>query len=160
MTEQRIFHLEPFDRFTRRVVELNALYAPDEPVHAALTGEGDASRADSKDVRRARRILAGLHKGFPGNASMAEQGAFLLRGLTGAAIFEEANFRTAWDLVGEVFAHNGHDVVADLHETQDLGAAVWERVQATHPEGLEAEDLDGHDEAFEYAATWLRQRLA
>ena len=162
MTNASIFHLEPFDRFTHRVVQLNALYNPEDPLHAALTGNGtgDNGAVPADAVAAARKRLAALHREFPAGAPVADQAAYLIRGFVGLAVFDEANHRTGWDYTAELLRHQHHEVVAPDAEARSLGAETWQRLQASHPDGLRRRDLSQRDDTFEMLRHWFHRRIS
>jgi hypothetical protein len=160
-----IFRIEPLDRFLHRVVELNRLHNHDDPLHDAIVGtpraNGDVRRATRAPAgAAARKALAGIHREFPFGAPVHEQAAYLLRAFCGLAVFSEGNFRTGWDYAGELLAHHGHSVEATLRESQDLGAALWDRLSATYPNGMGRTALLDRDDTLDWLGEWLHDRIA
>ena len=168
---QTIFHLEPFQQFLHRAVELNRLHAPDDEVHAVILAQhaaktqgavlGDLHPATlDGQAQEARRTLVALHRDFPGGAPVWEQAALLLRGFAGLRPFPAANFETGWDMVAETLGHHGHDLVATRADAGELGNDLWTRLGDAYPHGFGRTDLLRRDETFEWLADWCRHRMA
>lgn len=159
-----IFRIEPLDRFMHRVVELNRLHNPDDPLHDAMLTprvNGDARRtAAPTPAGAARKALASIHREFPFGAPVHEQAAYLLRAFAGLAVFGAGNFRTGWDYAGELLAHHGHSIEATVDDAQDLGAGLWDRLAATYPDGMPRTRLLDRDESLEWLSDWLQHRIA
>lgn len=160
MTQQSVFHLEPFARFLHRVVELNRLHSPDDPLHDALELDHDAWHAfvesagpDVDAAVAARKELAAIHERFPSGSPAHLQAAYLVRAFSVARPFAEANHRTGWDYVSELLEHNGFELMAGVDEGRALGNEVWERIDPA------VADV-GDDEVLAYLSEWFRPRIA
>lgn len=161
MTQQSVFHLEPFARFLHRVVELNRLHSPEGPLHEALSLEHDAwhefvdqAGPDADDAIKARKELAEIHEQFPAGAPVHQQAAYLVRAFNAARPFTEANHRTGWDYTAELLEHNGFSMLATVGESRELGSQLWERLEGdTH-------DVAAKDAVYEFLEEWFKPRLA
>lgn len=161
MTQQSVFHLEPFARFLRRVVELNRLHSPDDRLHDALSLDHDRWHAfvqeagpDADAAIAARKELALIHEHFPTGAPAHRQAAYLVRAFSVARPFAEANHRTGWDYVSELLEHNGFTLMAGADDGRSLGNEVWERIDGT------AADVEDDDEVLDYLSDWFKPRIA
>ncbi len=172
MTTRSIFHLEKYPFFLNRVLELNRLYNPEDPLHAPLELTGDAwhefatkadgAAPDSPEGRAvvARKCLYSLHANFPNGSPVHEQMAYLVRGFTGMRLFNEANFRTGWDYAMETAMHNRFELMANDEDRMELANEVFDRCTQTYGDFLEKRLLLERDDVFNYAAEWFHHRMA
>lgn len=161
MTQQSVFHLEPFARFLHRVVELNRLHSPDDPLHDALELDHDAWHAfveeagpDADAAVAARKDLAEIHEHFPGGVPVHRQAAYLVRAFSVARPFAEANHRTGWDYMSELLEHNGFTLMADVDEGRGLGNELWDRLDGVRTH------VGDDDEVLAYLHDWFKPRVA
>ncbi len=166
MTQQSVFHLEPFARFVHRVVDLNRLHSPEDPLHDALALDGsawhefvEAAGPDVDAAVAARKDLALIHEGFPNGEPVHEQAAYLVRAFSAARPFAEANHRTGWDYVSELLEHNGFALLASVDEGRGLGNDVWDQLREVYPNGAQplVHESDG---VSEYLLEWFQPRIA
>lgn len=158
---ESIFHLEPFPQFLRRVIDLNRLYNPEDPLHEALLrlSTGDTA-AGGDEASLARKKLATIHKEFPHGAPLHEQAAYVVRAFNGLRPFAEANHRTGWDYLSELMIHSGYEVFPSEEEGRALGNEVWGRVGEAYPDGFGRNRVLDRDAVFQYLADWFRPRIA
>ncbi len=166
MTQQSVFHLEPFARFLHRVVELNRLHSPEDPLHDALGLDNsawhdfvEAAGPDVDAAVAARRELAAIHEHFPEGAPAHEQAAYLVRAFGAARPFAEANHRTGWDYTSELLEHNGFELMASVDEGRSLGNEVWAQLRAAYQDGVRP-DLGSGDDVSSYLSAWFKPRVA
>lgn len=165
-----IQHLEPLTRFRRRVSDLNRVYNPDDSVHGVVTMPGpkwqaylQSADADPTLVTEglvARKQLAVIHQSFPAGAAMHEQAAYLVRAFNGLRPFAEANHRTGWDYTAEIVRHAGHDLVATMPESRNLGNELWRVMESAYPDGFIARWILDEDEVWDYLSDYFHRRIA
>lgn len=154
MAPTSIFHLEPFPEFLRRIVELNRLHDPDSPLQDAIFHDSDG------DGAAARKRLATLHRDFPYGAPLHEQAAYLVRGFAGLAPFDAANHRTGWDYTMELLLHHHKEPLPDEDEGVALAADLWDRLEATYPDGMTRKQVLDRDDTWRWLADWFHHRMA
>lgn len=155
-----VFHLEKFPHFLARVVALNRLYAPDDPVHEHLmAASGPIAEGPEgwREAERTRRILHTIHRHFPEQAPVHEQAAYLVLQFSGLEPFPEANHRTGWDLTAEILQHAGHELTATVAEGQALGIRLWEEIQEA---GVPADGHLHHEHTLTWLGAWFHDRIA
>ncbi len=143
MTQRSVFHLEPFDHFHARVLELNSLYDPEED------SANGSSRAKDPELRRS---LQEIHAHFP-SAPAAEQAAYLIWAFDGLRPLDKANHRTAWDYVAGMVEHADLHLLATEEEGRELGNIVWEAME-NH-----LFVLDVQDDVYELLTDWFKHRI-
>ncbi len=172
MTTRSIFHLEKYPFFLKRVLELNRLYNPEDPVHAPLELNGDdwhefASNANGSgpDTPQGRAVIVrkclySVHANFPNGSPVHEQMAYLVRAFTGLRLFNEANFRTGWDYAMETAMHNRFEVMASDEDRVELANEVFDQCVEAYGEFLDKKLLLERDDVFNYVADWFHHRVA
>ncbi len=150
-----IYKRESFPDFLKRVIDLNAVHAGDDELHAALVDD-----ADDGPGKQARKKLVTIHHDFPYGAPLEEQAAYLLRAFHGLAPFGVADHRTGWDYLSELLTHAGHTIEASQKEVQDLGLALFERLQDSHPDGFDRRHVLDRDDTLAWLTSWFHHRLA
>lgn len=153
MTQASIHHLEKVPAFLERIVALNRIHNPDDPVHDRITGD-----AEDAEAKEARQRLVRIHRHFP-EAPMAEQAAYLLRAFNGMRPFGLANHRTGWDYLDDLVRHHDHRILASEAEGRDLGNDIWDRLRQEHPDGITADGLPDRDATHEWLTEWFRHRI-
>ncbi|MHB8633073.1 MAG: hypothetical protein ACYDBQ_03770 [Thermoplasmatota archaeon] len=152
MANPSIPRLEAYRDFQARLVSLNGLHNPEDPVHLELS---DATAVGS----RARGALVAIHSHYPATAPAWEQAAYLLRGLSGLAPFGAANERTGWDLVAGHLMQHRMPVEEEEREVDDLLAWLGDALAARYPEGFGAQNLLDRDLLFLELFDWFRHRI-
>lgn len=164
--------LEGFREFQVRLVRLNGLHNPEDPVHEHLNADESAwkERAQAHPepdpatplgrAVRSRKALVALHNQYPSTAPAWEQAAYLLRGMAGLQPFGLANDRTAWDYLQGVLLHHHITLDATERETDDLLSWLAQELGRRYPSGFQRSNLLDVDLLWSDLSGWFRHRVA